>query len=358
MAPSKTAIAPQDTAASVGTAEHAKHVFDLMAGANLFARKGRKATLRRWFSWVESLTDFLPRWHATLLALTYMGVKTGMYCQHDVPMVAWLRGGLAELDQGDGEGEQEGEVNEQQTKLRKKFRSTLLLCSRLLADSMRQRRCVLMSMALRPFFIAHSKELKGIRGDTGCVQYALGFHTGSYRLVYQKVFKLLRDQKLLRKLGFRLGDTVHQAPASAPRGGTGSASGSRGSGGSSSSSASVAQRELELDMSAEATLCADAFKLCVELVRYRALSMSHWQLCLPNVFVGLLSKSKELRTSTLARLAKMWHAMEDAEKKRHTSIAVAQLFEAAHWCFVGACHRYAPSSRCLPRKGERERRSA
>lgn len=80
-------------------------------------------------------------------------------------------------------------------------------------------------------------------------------------------------------------------------------------------------------MSYEAGLCEDAFRLCVELVRHRALSMAHWQCCLPYMFVGLLSKSEALRNQTLGRLHKVWVALERAEMMRHKSVVVAQLLD-------------------------------
>lgn len=67
--------------------------------------------------------------------------------------------------------------------------------------------------------------------------------------------------------------------------------------------------------------------VCVELVRHRAMSMAHWQLCLLDIFVGLLSKSEAVRKETLGRLHKVWVNLERAEMMRHKSEVVGQLLE-------------------------------
>lgn len=287
--------------------------------------------MRRWFSWVESMGEFQRRWHTVLLALTFLGIKGGLYCTHDVPMVAWLRGGLGELDKNVGEAP--GDKGDDQSAMRKKFQNTLLLSSRLLADSMRHRRSVLLVAALKPLFTAHSKELKNIRDEDGRLQYTLAWAQGSYKLIYQKISKVLSDMRLLRRLGFHLADVVLPAKQGNARGGA-SSSNSSGAAGSSSSEARH-KRDFELDLSYEGGLCEDAVRLCVELVRQRALSMSHWRNCLPYIFIGLLSKSDSCRKDTLRRLEQVWVVLERAEVTRHKSVVVAQLLE---FVFVFLAH--------------------
>lgn len=318
---SNSARTPQDVGGDMGCAEHIRGVWDMMESSGLLCAKGRKVTMRRWFSWVEGMIQFLPKWHSMLLALTHLGIKSGLYCQYNLPFMAWLRGELAQFDEAAGEGADDIGGGERDLKIRKKFKSTLLMTSRLLADSMRHRRCVLLCSALRPMFTAHSKELKGLRAADSCVQNALGWHLGNYRLVYQKIFKLMADRAFLKKMGFRMGDAIHLQAEAAP--------GGSGSGSSSSRPAEQAPRkELELDMQYEDSLCTDVFRMCFELVRQRSASMSHWQSCLPNMFVGLLSNSEATRQATLDKLSLVWRALDRAEVLRHRNSSVEQLLEA------------------------------
>lgn len=231
----------QDVGGEMGSTEHIRGVWDMMEGSGLLCSKGRKVTMRRWFSWVEGMVAFLPKWHSMLLSLTHMGINSGLYCQHDLPFMAWPRGELAQFDEAAGEGADDAGSDERDLKIRKKFKSTLLMTSRLRADSMRHRRCILLCTALRPMFTVHSKELKGLRAPDSCVQYVVGWYLGNYRVVYQKIFRLMADRAFLKQMGFRMGDAIHLHAGAA-------------SGGSASSSSRKApaeqgpKKELELDM--------------------------------------------------------------------------------------------------------------
>lgn len=74
-----------------------------------------------------------------------------------------------------------------------------------------------------------------------------------------------------------------------------------------------------------APTCGD----CIQVVRFRALSMSYWRFCLPHGFVGLLSQSAEVRGAALQWLSRVWEALEVAEKAKHNSVALKELLEAA-----------------------------
>lgn len=61
-------------------------VFESIAASGIMERKSPKVTLRRWFSWVHAMKQFLPEWHSLLLTICYSGLKTGAFAKDDLPI--------------------------------------------------------------------------------------------------------------------------------------------------------------------------------------------------------------------------------------------------------------------------------
>ena len=58
---------------------HMSRMVKEMADAAAFKRKGTRAALRRWFSWMQAAMEHDPTWHSRLLAILYVGLRTRAY---------------------------------------------------------------------------------------------------------------------------------------------------------------------------------------------------------------------------------------------------------------------------------------
>lgn len=300
----------------VGTAEHMRATFERMTSINV-TKKDQKVTIRDWFSWVKRmLSSFAGNWHILLLCLTFMGIKSKIFLDGELPLFAFLKAHAGSFDQDEHLLAPEAGANreEVQQNLRMKCRKTLVLSCRLLADPGRRSRCMILTHCSRPIFTAHSKESEKVRSEEGTLAYCIGWACGSYKLALQNVLATLGNRTILKQIGFQL-----SVPTMTIRfGGTSS---------SSSSGNAVASSLLNLCES-EVALATDMFNFCLGVVRSRSMSLAHWTTALPEAFAPLLSDNLATVTKQLAFMSDVWNAMQELEQRRLDSDAAANLFEA------------------------------
>jgi hypothetical protein len=63
----------------VGTFEHREAVLKQTASAEGFSKKGPRATLKRWFSWVAATDFHTQEWHSRLCVILSIGLQLGIY---------------------------------------------------------------------------------------------------------------------------------------------------------------------------------------------------------------------------------------------------------------------------------------
>ena len=64
---------------ALGYLEHTRAVLTEALGSNAFCAKGEKVALRRWFSFFKAAQVHDASWHSRLLAVVYIGIKSGVY---------------------------------------------------------------------------------------------------------------------------------------------------------------------------------------------------------------------------------------------------------------------------------------
>lgn len=283
-----------------------------------FGAKGGKVTLRRWFSWMSSMESFNKRWHSVLLCLTVLGLRAGLFSDGDLPLLAHIHGAHNPASKEHAAQSTDGATkrDEVQEKLRAQCKSTLVLAARLLADPERHFKCQILVVFSKPILQAHQKEMKGLRGQKGCSQYACAWSCGSFRYALQKVWALLGSADALRSCGFKLSMEEYIAPKK-------SASTSPKSPVALASSAA-----LQAACDFEGKMAGISFRLCLGIVRHRSLSLGVWRFGLPEAFAPLLSDSAAQVQGQLEFLSTCWDAIVEAEGRRHACGSVEKLLQA------------------------------
>ena len=319
---------PQAGRPDVGTEGHLNEVYAGMAQADIFIRKGQKTTMRRWFSWVDGMTELHRSWNALLLVICHLGLRTGIYTASDLPIFQRLcrpaeDEPAAEDDKDKPAAEDDKEKTDDAAK--KKLSSAMKLSAELLADPVKRMQCRLVTTVAHPVRVAHGKELKFIRGVGEAVTYYTAFAQGSYRFVLRKLFGLLCSMQTLASIGFNLQFRPGKDTA--------------GAGGSRDLPKKQLSYIIESQCKDEGALAEDMSRLISSLVRFRALSMARWSNSYPGLFAPLICEVPSVVSLFRVRAEQTFAAMIEAEQRMIKMSCVKDLHEAhVHCCGNGICY--------------------
>lgn len=303
------------TDVTFGALAHMNEIFQGLETDPAFKSKGEKTALRSFWKWPRQMLEIiLPSWYSLFLIITHLGLKMGLFTPAACPVWGGSSGAVQFKATGGKLGAAASSSSSAPAPTDEKAEAERVTCSNtmhfvsmVLASEKKFQQCTIVANVSCVCSVVHALEQKKLTSPAAVKEYYCKLAEGRYKVHLRQILEKAMDVDLLDKLG--VGDCADmQLPKRA-----------------TIDNCPLLAAAVKEELATLKELWTFSFALC----RWRALSLSHYDMSMPGQFALLLSDQPSVKEKGLRRASELWDAMTKAEEIAKRDKAVASLLDAA-----------------------------